>query len=288
MALRLGTRGSALARAQTELAAAALLASGLDKPEVVVLETTGDRLQATAIADMPGQGWFTTELEAALAGGRVDVAVHSAKDLPSELAPGLEIAALLARGDVRDCLVTADGRGLASLAAGSRLGTSSPRRVAQMAAARPDLVCIPVRGNVDTRLAKLQAGEFDGLVLAAAGMDRLGLGERIAERLDFELFVPAPAQGAIALQVRAGGAEGRAVAGAGDAGTAACLAAERTVLVELGGGCLIPLGAYARIEDGRMFVTGAMPHDGGMRVERVEGAPAEATALGRRLAQLLR
>ena len=225
--LRLATRGSALARAQTALAEAELRAAGAGDASLVVVTTTGDRNAAVPLGQLEGEGWFTAELERALLEGRADVAVHSAKDLPTELAPGLAVAALLIRGDPRDALVSSLGARLADLPGGATVGTSSARRAAYLAAGYPHLRTVPMRGNVDTRLSKLDGGQVDALLLAAAGLDRLGLGHRAGERLDPTDFVPAPAQGAIALEVVAGTAAADLCAAAGDAATATAVRAER-------------------------------------------------------------
>ena len=277
--LRLATRGSALARAQAALAVAALGAAGGAAAELVIVSTGGDRNQSTPIHELEGQGWFTAEIERALLDGRADLAVHSAKDLPTELGPGLEVAAVLARADPRDAVVTRDGGGLDSLADGATVGSSSARRAALIADLRPGLRCVPIRGNVDTRLAKLDAGEVDGLVVAAAGLDRLGLGDRAFERLDPRRFVPAPAQGAIALEAVAGTAAAHTAAAAGDAGTALAVRTERAVLRALGGGCLLPLGAWARLEDGRLVVSAALGVDGEVRRAELAGDPQRLEAL---------
>lgn len=263
--LRLATRGSTLARAQADLAAAALGQAGLAHSEVVVVRTTGDRRPETPIAQLEGEGWFTAELERAVLDGRADVAVHSAKDLPSRLAGGLVIAALLERGDVRDAVVTRERTTLAELATGARVGTSSPRRAAFVTALRGDLTAVPIRGNVDTRLAKLDRGEVDALLVAAVGLDRLGLGHRIAERLDPARFVPAPAQGAIALETVAGAAAAQWCGLVNHEATFLSVMAERTVLAELGGGCRLPLGVWARVAGSELRITAALLVDGAVR-----------------------
>jgi hydroxymethylbilane synthase len=283
--LRLATRGSRLALAQTEIARAAL---GGDT-EVVVVRTAGDRNQSTPVGEMEGQGWFTGELEAALGDGRADCGVHSAKDLPSELGAGLEVSAYLPRADCRDALITSDVATLASLPPRSRVGTSSARRAAFLLAARDDIDVVAMRGNVDTRLGKLDSGEVDAIVLAAAGLDRLGVTERITEHLDPEVFVPAPCQGAIALECVAGGAAARRVAAVDDTTVRAALRCERAVLVSLGGGCLLPLGAWARIEEGRLVCTAAYAGDDG-EIRRVtqSGDAAAPEQLGEQVAAALR
>ena len=283
--LRLATRGSRLALAQTEIARSAL--GG--EPEVVVVRTAGDRNQTTPVDQMQGQGWFTGELEAALLDGRADCGVHSAKDLPSELGAGLEVSAYLPRADCRDALVTADVATLDSLPPRSRIGTSSARRAALLLGLRDDLDVVAMRGNVDTRLGKLEAGEVDALLLAAAGLDRLGLGERIAERLDPEVFVPAPCQGAIALECVAGSPASTRVGDVDSPEVRAALRCERAVLVCLGGGCLLPLGAWARLDDGRLVCTAAFASDDGeIRRATVAGDAGRPEELGETVASRLR
>jgi hydroxymethylbilane synthase len=280
-ALRIATRGSALARAQTELAVAALRRAAGVVSDVVVVQSGGDRAPDVPAALMEGQGWFTAELEQALLDGRADAAVHSAKDLPTLLAGGLTVVAYLERADPRDALVSRDGAGLDALAAGATVGTSSPRREAFLRALRPDLRAVPIRGNVDTRLRKLDGGEVDALLLAAAGLDRLGLGDRITERLDPARFVPAPAQGVIAVEAREGSTAATLCAPADHPDARAAVRAEREVLRRLGAGCRLPLGAWAHVEDGRLHLVGALGmDDGSVRTAEEHGAAEDATALG--------
>jgi hydroxymethylbilane synthase len=286
--LRLATRGSALARAQAGIAAAAIRGAGGPEAELVIVTTGGDRHEAVPIAQLEGQGWFTAEIERALLEGGADVAVHSAKDLPTELAGGLEVAALLRRGDARDALVTRDGGGLAALVPGATVGSSSARRAALLAATRPDLRCVPIRGNVDTRLGKLDDGEIDGLLVAAAGLDRLGLATRIGERLDPRSFVPAPAQGAIALQAVAGSSAAAMAAAADDEVTALAVGAERALLRALGGGCLLALGAWARVEGGELVMSAALGVEGSLRRAELSGERSRPGELAERLAGALR
>ena len=288
MSLRLATRGSRLARVQTDLATAALQAAGVEGGEAVVIESTGDRNQTTPIRAMEGQGWFTAELEQALLDGRADAAVHSAKDLPTQLAAGLRVAAHLERADCRDALVSRDGAGLRALPEGARIGTSSARRIAFLESFRPDLVAVPMRGNVDTRLRKLDEGEVDALLLACAGLDRLGMGQRITERLDPRGFVPAPAQGAIAIETAAGSDADRLCAAADHGPTRTAIVAERALLAELGGGCLLPLGAWARFEEGRLVLSAALAGADGVRRAEAAGSPEEPAALAGIVAARLR
>ena len=286
--LRLATRGSRLALAQAEIAAAELRRQGVEAVSTVVIRSEGDRLAATPVERLTGQGWFTAALEQALRDGRADLAVHSAKDLPSDLDPELPVAAYLARGDCRDALVTRDGRGLESLPRGARVGTSSPRRAALLRCLRADLEAEPMRGNVDTRLRKLEGGEVDALVLACAGLDRLGLPATITCRLDPAIYVPAPCQGAIALQAPRDGSGFESCRGSDHAPTRAAAAAERAVLAALGGGCLLPLGAWARQEAGRLVLCAALEVGGEVRRAEDAGDPEAPEELGRRVAAQLR
>ncbi|HEY6469144.1 MAG TPA: hydroxymethylbilane synthase [Candidatus Dormibacteraeota bacterium] len=286
--LRLATRGSALARAQTALATEALVASGGIEIETLIVRTEGDRKTAAPIDQLEGQGWFTAELERRLLDGRADVAVHSGKDLPSALAGGLGVAAYLPRADPRDGVVSTGGCTLAQLPAGSTIGTSSARRAGLLAALYPSLVPVAIRGNVDTRLRKLDAGDYDALVLACAGLDRLGLGARLTERLDPITFVPAPAQGAIALEAVIGSAPAQRCAAVADADTTAAVLAERAVLAGLGGGCLLPLGAWARVESGRLHLVAALVRDGAVVRTEASGSRDDPLVLGALVADRLR
>jgi hydroxymethylbilane synthase len=286
--LRLATRGSALARQQAALAAAALHAPRGLEIETVIIRTEGDRRAQTPIDQLQGQGWFTAELEHSVLDGRADVAVHSGKDLPSELAEGLSVAAYLSRADPRDGVVSAGDRSLAELPPGATVGTSSARRAGLLAALHPHLRPVAIRGNVDTRLRKLESLEVDALVLACAGLDRLGLGHRCCERLDPMEFVPSPAQGAIALETATGSTAARLCAAVGDAETTAAVVAERAVLAGLGGGCLLPLGAWARVEDGRLVMVAALVVDGTVRRAEASGGVEHPAALGEMLAARLR
>ena len=286
--LRLATRGSALARAQTALAIEALAGAGSVDVETLVVRTEGDRKTTAPIDQLEGQGWFTAELEQCLLDGRAHVAVHSGKDLPSALAEGLSVAAYLPRADPRDGVVSLEGRTLAQLPDGATIGTSSARRAGLLAALYPSLRPVAIRGNVDTRIRKLEAGEYDALVLACAGLDRLGLGDRCTERLDAVTFVPSPAQGAIALEAVTGSAAARRCAAVADRATTTAVIAERAVLAGLGGGCLLPLGAWARIEEGRLHLVAALVDDGAVRRTEATGSVEDPLALGAMVADRLR
>ena len=290
-ALRIGTRESRLAMAQAGIAAEALQLL-IGRADLVPITTRGDAISAR----QPNGRWvatdgqFTRELERALLDGIVDLVVHSYKDLPTEPVDGLVIGAVLERADPRDCLITHRGGGLDDLPFGGRIGTSSPRRAAQLAAARSDLIAMPIRGNVETRLRRLEAGEYDGLLLAAAGLDRLGIAVPDTARLPLELMLPAPAQGALALQVRSADTALRTLLAAADhAPTRLAVHAERTLLRRIGGGCLAPLGALAEVE-GERFRLRAAYEDGGGAYVRAEatGGTADATAVVDEVAEAIR
>jgi hydroxymethylbilane synthase len=285
--LRLATRGSALARAQAALAAEELRRHAGIATTLVIVQTTGDKRAEVPLDQLPGQGWFTAELERCLMKGRADVAVHSAKDLPTAAGSAGTELTLLRRGDPRDAAVTRDGSRLAELRAGATVGTSSARRVAQLGAAHPQLSAQPMRGNVDTRLRKLESGDVDALLIAAAGLDRLGLGSRLVERFDPREFVPAPAQGAIALQTVTGSPAAELCAAAADMATTLEVAAERSVLAALGGGCLLPLGAYAKLDGDRLLLTAFLATDAGVRRAELAGPAADPVGLGQRMAAAL-
>jgi hydroxymethylbilane synthase len=289
--LRLGTRGSALAVAQTKAVAAALRAA---HPGLVVaietIRTTADRRPDAPFEALPGVGFFVKELEVALLEERIDVAVHSMKDLPTTVTPGLAVCAVPPREDPRDVLVARGGRSLAELPRGARVGTSSPRREAFLRAHRPDLVVVPLRGNVETRLRRVEDGEVDAVCLAGAGLRRLGLPDRVAEWLPFEIMLPAPGQGALAIQVRAGDEEVRRMAAAvGDPASQRAVDAERAFLARLEGGCRLPAGAYADQHGDGLRLRAAVAAPDGRQVIRGErqGPADEAEAIGRGLADWL-
>ncbi len=280
----MGTRGSALARAQTAIIAEALRA--LDPTmvlEVVVITTSGDRIAGPIPRETPSapesvKGLFTKEIEEALLRREIDLAVHSLKDLPTPATPGLVITAVPARGDPRDVVISREGGVLRGLPLGARVGTGSARRDVLIREARPDLMVQPIRGNVDTRLRKLAAGEVDALVLAAAGLIRLGREAEITEWLPPEEFVPAPGQGALAVQVRADDEIARTLAGLDDAPTRRAVEAERLFADHVGGGCRMPVGAYAEQRDGRLTLTG-MVHEGRPIRVTVSGEAEEGSRL---------
>ena len=280
--LRLGTRGSRLAMAQSQEAASALAqVLGLGSVEMVEIRTKGDAISERRPAGhlVVGDGQFTGELERALLEQRIDVAVHSLKDLPTASNPALRLGAILERGDPRDCLLSRHPGRLDGLPFGARIGTSSVRRAAQLAAARVDVVAHPIRGNVDTRLRRLEAGEYDALLLAAAGLDRLGVLVSEEDRLSLEVMLPAPGQGALALQVRA--EDVALLAPLDHAPTRLAVQTERALLRALGGGCLAPLGALAEVLDGQLRLRAA--YEGRHAFTRVDitgpaDRPAEVVA----------
>jgi hydroxymethylbilane synthase len=284
--LRLGTRTSALARAQADQVRAALVARhpGL-AVELVGIRTTGDRLARGPLAPVGGKGLFVKEIEEALLAGAIDCAVHSMKDLPVRLARGCAVAAVPPRADPRDVLV--GGGALAALPAGTRIGTASLRRRAQLLARRRDLAVEMLRGNVDTRLARWRAGAVDCLVLAAAGLARLGVVVPEARPLATDELLPAVGQGALALECRADDARTHALLAAiEDPTAAAAVAAERAFLAALGGDCNTPLAAHATVDDGRLWLRAeVLSPDGTHRLAAAEAAPiADAEPLGAHLA----
>lgn len=284
--LRIGTRGSPLALAQAEEVRRRLGAAHAIEPdaiETVVIRTTGDRIQDRPLAEAGGKGLFTKEIEEALLERRVDVAVHSAKDMPTWLPDGLVLAAFLPREDVRDAFISRLAPSLAALPAGSLVGTASPRREALVRRARPQLRVVPLRGNVETRLRKLAEGEVDATLLAVAGLRRLGREEAATALLSFEEFPPAIAQGAIALETRADDARTRALLARLDhADTASAVTAERAFLAALDGSCRTPIAGYAEVEHGRVAFRGLIIRpDGGEWHEATRlGDVRDAAALG--------
>jgi len=258
--------------------------------EILPLTTQGDRIQDRALADVGGKGLFVKELELALLENRADIAVHSMKDVPSSLPPELVIAAALERANPRDAFVSLRHRRFADLPDGAAIGTSSPRRQSQLRAARPDLAVRLLRGNVDTRLARLADGALDGIVLACAGLERLGLEDRITEVLSTELSVPAVGQGVIGIEARADDvATHRLVAALDHADTHARLRAERAFAQELQGSCHSPLAAYAEIADGRLDLVGYVGAPDGTETYRAAlgGDTSDAEAIGHELARQL-
>ena len=299
--LRIGTRGSPLALWQAEHVAAAIAGRGGPQTEIITIQTSGDRLSRAEISDAGGKRLFVKEIEDALGTGQIDLAIHSAKDLPAERRPGLAISAVLPREDPRDAVVARHSTQVddaatqpnAILSPGShrpRIGTGSIRRTAQLRHAFPDIDVAPVRGNVGTRLRKLDDGEFDLLVLATAGLIRLQLANRITWRIPIELCVPAPGQGIVVGEYRADDSgTGELLATLTDHETAAALAAERTLVTALGTDCQVPLGAIARPTGDDLVLRGvvASPDGTQLMTREARGPQRNAAALGAHVAQLL-
>ena len=288
--LRLGTRGSALALAQSGAIAATLIAELGRHVEMVSVQTQGD-LSPAAITQMGGTGVFVTALREALLAGEVDLAVHSYKDLPTAPAPGLVIAAVPPREDPRDVLVARDGLSLGELPSGARVGTGSPRRMAQLRGLDLGLQIVPVRGNVDTRIGKVASGELDGVVLARAGLARLDRLDEVTEVLDPLQVLPAPAQGALAIECRADDADVLGLLAAlEDPDSRVAVDAERALLAALEGGCSAPVGALAQVAEGddgpELYLRGLVAALDGSDAVRLSatGATTDAQGVGRRLA----
>jgi len=276
--LRIGTRKSRLALTQASLAVEVLCAV-VGRTELVPLSTRGDALSARQPRGrwIATDGQFTGGLERALLERRVDLVVHSYKDLPTAAVPGLTIAAVLERADPRDCLIAPGGAGgLGDLPFGGRIGTSSTRRAAQLAIARADLIAAPIRGNVETRLRRLEDGEYDGLLLAAAGLDRLGIAVAERARLPLDVMLPAPAQGALAIQARSDDEELlAALKEIEHVPTRISVEAERALLRRIGGGCLAPLGALGQVTDNTLRLRAAYEDEGGTHVRAETSGPAD-------------
>jgi hydroxymethylbilane synthase len=286
-----GSRGSRLALRQTELVLAELARRFPGRRfQVQEVRTTGDRRPEASLAAIGGQGVFVKELEAALRARRVDLAVHSLKDVPAKVGSGLVLAAVTERADVRDAVVSRGQRMLAELPAGSRVGTGSLRRAVQVRALRPDLEVVELRGNVDTRLRKVEEGLVDAAILAAAGLARLGYLERTAELLDTDAMLPAAGQGALTLEARADDAEAIEMASALDhRDTRLAVAAERAFMARLGGGCRLPMAALGVVEGSSLRLRGLIADPEGRRLLRSEvaGPASEAETLGASLAEQL-
>ncbi|MCH9013322.1 MAG: hydroxymethylbilane synthase [Proteobacteria bacterium] len=295
--LRIGTRGSRLALAQAELVRAPLAAAHPELAEaggieVVAIKTTGDKVQDRPLAEIGGKGLFAKEIEEALLAGRIDMAVHSMKDMETRLAEGLAIGCVLEREDPRDVLISRDGSRLADLEPGALIGTASVRRQALVLNARPDLRVVNFRGNVETRLRKLEDGRVDATLLALAGLRRLGMADIAAVVLEPEEFLPAVAQGAIGVEIRAGDERARALlAPLNHVGAATEVTAERALLAALDGSCRTPIAALARLEPaGGLWLRALVAIPDGSELWRAErrGTAADAEALGRDAGEELR
>jgi len=278
----IGSRGSQLALWQARHIASCLKKLGVET-RLEIIKTTGDKITDVPLAQVGGKGLFTKEIEEALLAGAIDLAVHSLKDMPTGLPAGLTLAAIPEREDPRDALI---GKPLAELSAGSRVGTSSLRRAAQLHALGRGLVTENLRGNVDTRLRKLDEGQYDAIVLAAAGLRRLGWGERIRELIDVEVMCPAAGQGALAIETRDDGGAGHEIARKLDhAETNAAVTAERSLLATLEGGCQVPIGAHAKFDGGVLHLLAVVASPDGTRVMRDRAEGRDPLALGSELGE---
>ena len=289
MHLTFATRPSALARWQTARVIQLLQAAHPRlKCSEYIITTSGDRAFDRPLPELEGKGLFTRELEEALLSGQVHGAVHSLKDLPVEDTPGIVIAAIPEREAAYDVLVSAKAWSLSSLPEGARVGTCSKRRAAQLLARRPDLSILPLRGNVETRLRKLLNGEYDAIVLAQAGLTRLGLGKHISEVFSLDVMLPAPGQGALGVQCRVDDIKALELLSAiHDPLTAAAVNAERAFLSSLGGGCSLPIAAFAEKDNGAIILTGAVLSTDGKQAIRLSAVDTEPKKLGERLAELV-
>jgi hydroxymethylbilane synthase len=285
--LRIGSRGSQLALWQANHISALLRARG-HEVEIEIIHTTGDKILDVALAKVGTRGMFTKEIEEALADGRVDLAVHSLKDLPTELSAGFEIAAIPQRENPRDMFCSSKFESIDQLPERARVGTSSLRREAQLRALRPDLNVLSLRGNVDTRLRKLEAGEYDAIILAAAGLNRLGKTESIKQIISEDVMCPAAGQGALAIEIRSGDSETRQrLAFLDDISARATTICERALLNKMGGGCQVPIGALAEIRDGRLHLQGVVARPDGIRVLRESGDGDDPVHLGESVGEML-
>jgi hydroxymethylbilane synthase len=285
--LKIGSRGSQLALWQANHVAALLRDQG-HTVEIEVIKTTGDKITSVALAKVGTKGMFTKEIEDALHEKRVDLAVHSLKDVPTDLAQEFELAAIMKREDPRDAFISVKFSSLEELPQGAKVGTSSLRRQCQLKAVRPDLEVFPLRGNVDTRLRKLESGEYDAIILAAAGVLRLGLETHVRSRISADVMCPAVGQGALAIEVRRGDQRTKTLlAFLNDADTHAAIACERALLGSLGGGCQVPIGAYAKKRAGRLFLRAMVGRPDGSQILREQADGTDGVKLGRETAQTL-
>jgi hydroxymethylbilane synthase len=285
--LRIGSRGSQLALWQANHVAALLREQG-HAVEIEIIKTTGDKILDVALAKVGTKGMFTKEIEEALSDKRVDLAVHSLKDVPTELAPEFELAAIMKREDPRDAFISVKFGTLEELPQGAKVGTSSLRRQAQLKALRPDLETFPLRGNVDTRIRKLESGEYDAIILAAAGVHRLGLHKHVRSRISADVMCPAVGQGALAIEIRHDDAQTRTLlAFLNDAETRAAIECERALLGSMGGGCQVPIGAYAEKRGGKLHLRAMVGRPDGSLILREQADGDDGEKLGREVAQTL-
>src|SRR5208282_3075220 len=291
MNLKIGTRGSKLALTQTNFVADKLRKIMPETNiEICVIKTSGDIMQDISLLTIGGQGVFVKELEDALLSKKIDLAVHSMKDVPGETPDELMFAAILPREDMRDVLVARDNIKMESMPKGAKIGTGSQRRGAQIKAILPDVNIVPLRGNIETRLKKIETENLTGVILAAAGMKRMGLAEKITQFLPVEIMLPAVGQGALGLQIRKTDTElAKTCAALNDATTAAEVTAERSFLRALGGGCRLPIAALGKLEGQRLSMEGmlAAPDGSAMIREKIQGVREDAETLGERLASII-
>ncbi len=285
--LRIGSRGSQLALWQANHVAALLRDKG-HTVEIEVIKTTGDKITSVALAKVGTKGMFTKEIEEALHDHRVDLAVHSLKDVPTDLAQEFELAAIMKREDPRDAFISVKFSSLEELPQRAKVGTSSLRRQCQLKAVRPDLEVFPLRGNVDTRLRKLESGEYDAIILAAAGVLRLGLETHVRSRISADVMCPAVGQGALAVEIRRGDQQTKTLlAFLNDADTHAAIDCERALLGSMGGGCQVPIGAYAEKRGDRLFLRAMVGRPDGSEILREQAEGTDGVKLGRETAQTL-
>ncbi|MGB6384606.1 MAG: hydroxymethylbilane synthase [Terriglobales bacterium] len=285
--LRIGSRGSQLALWQTRHISELLRAQG-HTVEIEIIKTTGDKITDVALAKVGTKGMFTKEIEEALVANRVDLAVHSLKDLPTEIATDFEIAAITTREDPRDVFCSVKFTGIEALPQRANVGTSSLRRQAQLKALRPDLQMYPLRGNVDTRLRKLESGDYDAIILAAAGLNRLGKTQLVRQVIPVEVMTPAAGQGALAIEIRNGdNATHALLAFLDDAAARATTTCERALLGKLGGGCQVPIGAFAEVSAGRIRLTALVAHPDGTKVLRETREGDDPVRLGEEVGENL-
>jgi hydroxymethylbilane synthase len=285
--LRIGSRGSQLALWQAHHISALLRERG-HEVELEIIKTTGDKITDVPLAKVGTKGMFTKEIEEALADGRIDLAVHSLKDLPTELSPGFEIAAVTTRENPLDVFCSSKYASIEDLPRGARIGSSSLRRQAQLKAARPGLAIYPLRGNVDTRLCKLEAGEYDAIILAAAGLIRLGKTQLIRQIIPAEIMCPAAGQGALGIEIRAGDSGTREhLAFLDDPASRATTTCERALLNRLGGGCQVPIGALAEIRNGRLHLEAIVADPDGSKVLRESRDGTDPVQLGESVGETL-
>jgi hydroxymethylbilane synthase len=291
MNIKIGTRGSKLALTQANFVVEKIKKIMPETDiEISVIKTSGDIMQDVSLLKIGGKGVFVKEIEDALLSNAIDLAVHSMKDVPTEIPDGLEFAAILQREDARDILASRDGRKIEQMPKGARIGTGSLRRSAQLLDMLPDAVIVPLRGNLDTRLKKIETEKLDGVIVAAAGMKRMGLVQRITQFLPVELMLPAVGQGALGLEVRTGDSELKKIlAKLNHAPTNTEIAAERAFLRCLGGGCRLPIAALGKLEGDKLSLEGlvAAPQGSGIIRDKVKGTVFEAEELGKKLAEMI-